>query len=597
MTILVLQLARFGDIFQTWPALRALRRAHPEAEIHLLVRERFRAATEGLDAGVIVHELPTAKFIGPLIESKPSPESALFILEEWIDELASTTWDRIVNLSFSPSSSYLVDLLAGPATAVSGYARHSDGYLAIPDDASAYFYAQVGPGRHNRFHLVDLFAMVAGVDLIESDWTTTKADMASTENSSAAIVHLGASQIEKVYPIESWKRVVTEIARFGHRVILIGSPDERVLGERLGEIPGVDNQIGSTTIPELFPLIRSAAVVVGADSAPVHIAALTGTPVVNLSFDTVSFWETGPISRGSVVIRASTPEILPPKSVVEAVLACLKGAEPPAAAIRARATSVGPRFEAPNAGETDEFCWSLIQALYTQSDFPRVPGDAAIQAAVQRLIDACALAADQFQVLEKNPLTKSANDILSSVDVMLKGITALAPSIAPLVNWFDTERLRIPPGELNGTLKRTSGLFGDLATIARALQRPADPLLDDLKIYGIQRLETLRADLPLCARAFRFFDMADAEPKLQSLLDHLSFFEDNGLHHVGGTKVAVVEEWIQSYDEYREILSRLISAFEKKDYLIVADALEYEIPVCIEQWRTQLVKWQTDMLP
>lgn len=71
MKILVLQLARFGDIYLTWPALRALRRRYPDASIHLLVRERFVAATEGLGAGIDVHVFPTARFWHPSWEMNP----------------------------------------------------------------------------------------------------------------------------------------------------------------------------------------------------------------------------------------------------------------------------------------------------------------------------------------------------------------------------------------------------------------------------------------------------------------------------------------------------------------------------------------------
>src|SRR4051812_25965887 len=104
MKILVLQLARYGDIYLTWPSLRALRRQNPDAEIHLLVREKFKAATEGLGSGIIVHTMPISDILAPLVSgpgvSSPSVEVAKFVLDEWIDQLSAIKWDRIINLSF-----------------------------------------------------------------------------------------------------------------------------------------------------------------------------------------------------------------------------------------------------------------------------------------------------------------------------------------------------------------------------------------------------------------------------------------------------------------------------------------------------------------
>src|SRR4051812_15959311 len=109
MRILVLQLARFGDIYQSWPALRALRRKHPAAELHVLVRSRFRAALTGLD-GIIVHELPTAEILKPVIETGDEMR-ALQLLDQFVADLNNPGFERIINLSFSPFSSYLTDLL------------------------------------------------------------------------------------------------------------------------------------------------------------------------------------------------------------------------------------------------------------------------------------------------------------------------------------------------------------------------------------------------------------------------------------------------------------------------------------------------------
>jgi len=46
MRILVLQLARMGDVVQTSPLVHALRLAHPDAHIAMMVRAMGRAAAE-----------------------------------------------------------------------------------------------------------------------------------------------------------------------------------------------------------------------------------------------------------------------------------------------------------------------------------------------------------------------------------------------------------------------------------------------------------------------------------------------------------------------------------------------------------------------
>ena len=46
MKILILQLARLGDIYQTWPTVRALKRTlGSDVQVDMLIRSRFAAAT------------------------------------------------------------------------------------------------------------------------------------------------------------------------------------------------------------------------------------------------------------------------------------------------------------------------------------------------------------------------------------------------------------------------------------------------------------------------------------------------------------------------------------------------------------------------
>lgn len=575
MKILVLQLARFGDIYLTWPTLRGLRRQFPDAEIHVIVREKFAAALDGLGDGFIAHMLPTAELLRPILESGDDQSGSLDKLDQWLKPLQSVAWNKIINLSFSPSSSYIVDLFAGMETDVRGYARHSDGYLSIPDDASAYFYAQVGPSRHNRYHLVDVFAMIAEVEIQSEDWGFAGRMPLVVEDNGYVIFHLGASQSEKRYPVDLWKKLVELVES---PIYLIGSNEEEALAEQLATFAHVRNLIGKTRLAELFPIIKGAELLVGADSAPIHIAAHVGTPVLNISFSSVSFWETGPCSKRSAVLVSDSAFPLGPEKIVKAMQAIANGGA--IDGLIQGAPGPGIRFQ-----ETESsFEWKLIQALYTDSDYPSLPPDVATESGVTRLAETVELALEQLTVLKANYRARTAVDILSSVDLVLTEIPKLAPRIAPLVGWFETERLRIPPGDIKDTFHKTEKLFQDLKTILQVFTQPALPF--DAKL-GLSILDSLDEQLMECASSFRLFQTAVAEPKLQQVLGSIAYF-DQGAPASGSTNVEA--------RELREILAALIQAFEKKDYIFVADILEYEMSACLSKWRTSLVKSQTDVL-
>ena len=93
MKILVLQLARFGDIYQTWPALKSLRRSYPEATIDLLVRDRFEAATRGLDAISTARVFPVKQILKPIWDS----DDGLDDRRQWVKEANQECLDNVEN--------------------------------------------------------------------------------------------------------------------------------------------------------------------------------------------------------------------------------------------------------------------------------------------------------------------------------------------------------------------------------------------------------------------------------------------------------------------------------------------------------------------
>ena len=69
------------------------------------------------------------------------------------------------------------------------------------------------------------------------------------------------------------------------RVVIIGGPEEESIGSalkrRLG--PLAINAVGNTTLRQAAAFLKQAALFVGSDAGPMHIAAAMGVPVVELS--------------------------------------------------------------------------------------------------------------------------------------------------------------------------------------------------------------------------------------------------------------------------------------------------------------------------
>ncbi len=99
-------------------------------------------------------------------------------------------------------------------------------------------------------------------------------------------VHPASRWLFKTWPESSNAEMLRRLARDGHRIVLTGAPDPReraIVGRILAEaaVPVTDLS-GQLTLRELAALSARARLFFGVDSAPMHIAAAMGTPVVAL---------------------------------------------------------------------------------------------------------------------------------------------------------------------------------------------------------------------------------------------------------------------------------------------------------------------------
>lgn len=468
MKILVVQLARLGDIFQTLPTLSALRRENPTAEIHIVLRKKFSAALPKEATVDRVWILDSQEILSPLIADQPDADAAVEKLHALTSQLAEEKFDRVINLSFSPLSSYLTYEVASVKSQTSGYTRFSDGFLSIADDASAYFYAQVGAGpgnvllseNANRVHVIDLFALVAEVTLQSQDLTllTSNPPRKKTDRD-AIVVHIGASNEAKTLSWPKWLRVVKGLLEnYPGQLILIGGADERETAEKVANVSGpreVVNMVGKTTIEGVVEIIRDARLLIGADSAPVQIATLTSTPVLNLSLPIVALYETGPRSDGSRVIRVSDESAIASDDIVREALATISEA-PPVSPLTTPIHFENLHVDS-SQDQTKVFEWQLLQAVYMGAEFPQAESPLFLHAML-RLSEINTLALEQFPRVRISTTRNVAMNILNQVDALMEQVVNMVGECGVLVRWFRTERIRLGPMPLPELINRTEAL-------------------------------------------------------------------------------------------------------------------------------------------
>lgn len=449
MKILLIQLARFGDILQTVPTLKALRRENPSAEIHVVVRSSFKEAAAALTEATAIWPFYTEDVLKPLLRYPINMADSTGYVEQFAKSQLDFGFDKIINLSFSPFSSFLCSILDPSASKTSGYTRHTDGYLNIPDDASAYFYAQVGLGRENRVHICDVFAQVAGVNLVPEDFSCeVPAGTHFNLPKNYILIHIGASQKNKTFNSEQWRQVVRGLIDTSDvSVGLVGSKAEDTVAQEITSLIGNErliNLVGHTSFRDLFELVKNASLIIAADSALMNVASLVGTQCLNLSSSAVNYWETGPRTVGSGILYAKTISEINPSDVVNDGLKMLFREK----TVHCVAQTI---FDVPsflqNAPTDENLAWQFIKAIYMGGDLPTVLSEKMIMGMMQ-LREVLSVIMEQIEMIIKGKEGKVHATIIDRSEVLITRIKNLCPELSPLIRWYETEKIRIVPGQV-----------------------------------------------------------------------------------------------------------------------------------------------------
>ncbi|MEU7815605.1 glycosyltransferase family 9 protein [Pseudonocardia sp. NPDC049154] len=249
--LLALRALNLGDLLTVVPALRALRRHHPEHRIVLAT------------AGVLE---PLAALIGAVDEVLPTPAPDALAFRGEVDVA--------VNLhGAGPQSHRALDALH-PRRRI-GPGRPELGWPGPP--------AEELDTLHER---VRWCAMLAhhGIPADPEDLRLPAPAGTAPGPARPVVIHPGAAFGAKCWPADRFAALARRLAPLGP-VVVTGGPQERPLAERVAAAADLsDDRVlaGRTSIAELAALVAGAALVVSGDTGIAHLAAAFGRPSVVL---------------------------------------------------------------------------------------------------------------------------------------------------------------------------------------------------------------------------------------------------------------------------------------------------------------------------
>lgn len=276
--IAVLRCNALGDYLMITPALAALRRAFPEAELTLLGgawQADFLSGRPGpVDRVVVVPRVAG-------LAGQPGGTPQASALPEFLAEARAYRYDLAVQLHGGGAAS-------NPLVRALG-ARWSIGLRA--DDA-----APLDATVPYRYYQPEVFRYLEVVALVGADGPPEYPLLAVSDQEQAAAaellpgdgpwvaLHAGAGDPRRRWAAERFAAVATGLAAAGVRPVLVGSAaDLPVSAEvRSHAAVAVHDLTGRTGLGTLAAVLGRCAVVVANDSGPLHLARAAGAATVGL---------------------------------------------------------------------------------------------------------------------------------------------------------------------------------------------------------------------------------------------------------------------------------------------------------------------------
>lgn len=305
MKILIVKLGAIGDIIHTLPALAAIRRELPSAEISWVAEQRSSGILQGNELIDHLIEVDTRSLRGGKVIEKMLIDAA-----KQVKSLRRYDFDVAIDFQGLLKSG-MIAKLSGAGTRW-GLAR-----AHLREPAARVFYTntlELDPPMHVIRRNLSLAAAAVGLSpgnekadfpIYTSDTDRAEADaVADQAEGDFVILNPAGGWVTKLWPAENYGRLADLIwENYGWRSIVAIGPNETDLGSRVvASTQSGRSMLAQMSLKGFFELARRARVYVGGDTGPTHLAIAARAPVVGI-FGPTEWWRNGSLDANDICVE------------------------------------------------------------------------------------------------------------------------------------------------------------------------------------------------------------------------------------------------------------------------------------------------------
>lgn len=314
MKILAVSLLRLGDIIMTVPALRALKKMHPHAELHLLVNSQFKSVQSLMPFVDQFHFFDRSQLQAGLGEADFALLHSFDLLKSTVEELNEQKFDRIYNLTHNNLSAWLISLF--DAKEKIGLTYDQTGQAHFGSNWFSYLNHQTEFEGKDVFHYSDIFQFSvihsgkrSSLALKETVSGRAEASRLRKDREDLIFIQALSSDSKKDWGLSRWQKFIFEFSQFHKEAtfVFLAAPNE---AEQLNPVAqalvsqGVRAEVAVCSLEGALSLLQEGRLLVTADTAIKHLAAATPIPIVELCLGSSDPYRTGAYRSDVYIVRS-----------------------------------------------------------------------------------------------------------------------------------------------------------------------------------------------------------------------------------------------------------------------------------------------------